>query len=222
MFSDYSSKKLMDLTDDELVSCHLSVQQPVMTIDYWITSCLEAVEHEMRQSRGIKDTSKYAPLLAGFAILDQIGSCYVDRAKVAHPTKGASIHHALYYFMNYAAMSDEVHALYALRNGLVHDASLTCNTKSGSYYIFRYDPAMKASIKLAKRPWDGKETSLGGDTVTLVNPRHFTDQISAALTSLRDCYLKRPNDLKVLQPGRDILHKYLFWVPRESNLAGHS
>lgn len=43
MFSDYSSKKLMDLTDDELVSCHLSVQQPVTTLDYWITSCLEAV-----------------------------------------------------------------------------------------------------------------------------------------------------------------------------------
>jgi hypothetical protein len=210
---DLSAKRLQSLMLDDIVYCHLSSRQPERTKDFRVTSCLEGIEHEMRQSRGIQLTSNYAPLLAGFAILDQIGSCYRDKSKPHHPIGGASIHRALYYFMSLAPMSDEVKALYALRNGLVHDASLTSRTKSGDWYIFRYDREMAASIKLAKRPWDGSSGDLGDDTLTLVNPRYFTDQISLALSKLRECYIDRRSDLDVLMSATDILHKYLFWTP---------
>ena len=97
------------------------------------------------------------------------------------------------------------------RNGLVHDASLTCETNSGDWYIFRYNYKMQASVKAAKIPWDGSAANLNRDSLTLINPRFFTDQISDALHVLRSCYFDRRTDFDILKPADDILHKYLFW-----------
>lgn len=210
---DLSGKSLAALTQDEIVYCHLSSRQPERTSDHRVTSCLEEVELEMRQARGRRLTSNYAPLLAGFAILDQIGSCYADAAMAQHPQGGGAIHRALYYFLGFAPLSAEVKALYALRNGLVHDASLTSQTNAGDWYIFRYDPTMQAAIKLAQKPWNGTANDLGPATLTMVNPRFFTDQISTGLSSLRELYINRSADLIILKPGSEIIHKYLFWSP---------
>ena len=212
---DLSTKLLRELDEDEMVYCHLSYRGRERSKDNLVISCLDGIETEMRQARGVRVTSKYAPLLAGFAILDQIGSCYADLDKPPHPQAGSAIHRALYYFMGLNAMSAEVKALYALRNGLVHDASLTCKTAAGDWYIFRYQDTLASSIKLAQRPWNGSIADLSDDTLTLVNPRHFTDQISAALVALRKCHVERPDKLKVLISPEDILLKYLFWHPIE-------
>ena len=209
---DLSGKHLSLLDQDEIVYCHLSLRQPERTLDFFVTSCLEAIETEMRQSRGTRLTANYVPLLAAFAILDQIGSCYADKRNPVHPSGGSAIHHALYHFAGMDPMSEEVKALYALRNGLVHDASLTSYAKkTGQWYIFRYDHKLACAIKLPATPWDGTASGLGGSPITFINPRLFTDQVSEALSTLKSCYIERRPDLEVLKSGADILHKYLFW-----------
>lgn len=207
-------QELEDLSHEDIVYCHLSTRSPEFTKRHAIHTTLELVELEMRQSRGVKNTASYAPLLTGFALLDQIGGCYADLAKPPHPNQGSAIEHALYYFMGYNAQGPEVRAIYALRNGMVHEGSLTCKTKSQAHYIFRYDSSLKSAIQLAATPWDGQATTLGPDTITLINPRILTDDISAAINSLRDCFFERRSDLKILKSREEILHGYLIWQLR--------
>lgn len=208
---DLKNTLLQSLSLDEIVYCHLTEQFHIETKAHIVHSCLHDVETEMRQARGRYLTANYAPLLAAFAILDQIGSCYRDKAMPQHPNQGQSIHRALYYFGRMAPMSDEVRALYAFRNGLVHDASLTSHTRAGEWYIFRYKPSLPTIIKLAKKPWDGTAANLGPDTLTLLNVRMLTNAVSEALNLVRKCRLDRPADLDVLQTKENIIHKYLFW-----------
>ncbi len=214
---DLRAKDLQDLDTDDIVSCHLNRAPYTWTRDHVVRSSLDFIDEEMRQSRGKRLTANYAPLLAGFAILDQLGSTYADAAAPTHPQGGGAIHRALHAFCDYPAMGPEVKAFYALRNGLMHDASLTSfDVKAQQWYIFRYDRQMPDAVQLAATPWDGDRMTLGPDTVTMVNPRVFTDQVSAAISRVRDCHLDRRSDLTVLQSGADILHKYLFWDARGS------
>lgn len=212
--TDLTQTRLQDLTDDEIVYCHLGVRTQEATRDFVVSSCLHDVETEMRQSRGTQLTSNYVPLLAAFAILDQIGSCYEDAAKPPHPNKGSAIERALYHFGGLSALSPEVIHLYALRNGLVHDASLTSHDRpKTNWYIFRFDRAMPDAIRLPAIPWNGQASTLDRSTTTKVNPRELTEVVSRALSNLRDLYFDRHHDLVVLKTGEEILHKYLFWRP---------
>jgi hypothetical protein len=212
---DLSATPLSKLSDEEIIYCHLTVRVREWTSDFIVTSCLDDVETEMRQSRGIQLTSNYVPLLAGFALLDQIGSCYEDAAMAPHPTKGSAIERALYYFGGLPAASPEIIHLYALRNGLVHDASLTSHDKPKSnWYIFRFDRTMADIIRLPVSAWDGTAASLGPKTTTIINPRAVTELVSTALERVRNLYFDRRSDLKLLKPATEILHKYLFWERR--------
>ncbi len=212
---DLSAKRLMDLTDDEIVYCHLGVRPREWTRDHILSSCLDDVETEMRQSRGTQLTSNYVPLLAAFAILDQIGSCYEDRSLAPHPRGGSAIQRALYHFGGLPPLSAEVSHLYALRNGLVHDASLTShNLQKTAWFIFRFNRTMPEVIRLPATPWDGTANGLVAGTTTWINPRELTELVSTALSRLRDCYFDRRSDLGVLKPGSEILHKYIFWAER--------
>ena len=132
-----------------------------------------------------------------------------------YPNGGSAIEHALYYFLGYNPQGPEVKAIYALRNGMVHEGSLTCKTKSGSHYIFRYDSSLTSAIQLAATPWDGEAATLGSNTTTLVNPRVLTDNITDAIDALRDCFFQRRADLKILKTREEILHGYLIWQLRK-------
>jgi len=202
--------KLRDLSLDDTVYCHLSGHIEV-TEDFYLNSTLQLVELEMRQSRSRQMTANYAPLLTAFSILDQIGSCYADCALPAHPAGGSSIHRALYYFGGMPPLGDDVKAIYALRNGLVHDGSLTCETRSGDWYFFRYDHAMPLAIKQSVVAWDGTAEQVGPNVTTWINPRVFTDLVSTVIHNIRKCFHMRNSDL-VVHPGKtDLLHKYILW-----------
>lgn len=212
---DLSNLRLSQLEKDDIVYCHLSFRSHEMTKDFVVVSSLEAAATEMTQARGTDLTANYAPLLTGFAILDQIGSCYENATMAPHPTGGAAIERALYYFGGMAARSPEVEHLYALRNGLVHDASLTSHDRpKRKWYMFRFNRNMPDVIRLPAQDWDGNAGSLGPDTTTWINPRRLTEIISNAISDLRDLRELNSGALTVLKPKEEILHKYLFWEKR--------
>lgn len=211
---DLTTKRLVELSDDDVAYCHLSYRDVEVCADHLVRSNLHYLEIEMTQSRGLRVTASYSPLLLAFAILDQIGSCYRDLSRAPHPSGGSAIARALYYFCDRPALSDEVKALYALRNGLVHDGSLTCQTNAGQWHFFRYDFQQTAAVRLPTQAWDGTATGLSGQRVTRVNPRVLTDEVSRGISALRNCYFLDRNNLDIQQPSTDILHKYLFWERR--------
>ncbi len=210
-----SQKRLRELTLREIVSAHLSSRSRIETADMILESCLHSAEDGMRQSRGTLLTRNYAPLLCGFAILDQLGGCYSDKQKPALPASKSGIIKALDHFCLYPSGSPESDAIYLLRNCLVHDSALSGKSHRGVWAIFRYDWEQPQAIRLAAIPWDGTAQNLKKDHVTWVNPRKLTDDISLALSNARTIERDRPADLIIHQDKEDILHKFIFWTPRD-------
>lgn len=209
---DLSLLKLAELSVDDVVYCHLSQGPGEQLKGHLLYSSLQDIEEEMRQSRGLQVTSRYVPILAAFSILEQIGDIYRDTSIAKHPKSGGGIEHALYYFGGLPAMSPEVKALYALRNGLVHAASLTSTDQgTGARYIFRYDYQMLEVIKPASQAWDGQISTVNSSVITRVNPRALTDLVSAALDQVRSLFFDRPSSLRVQRNAGHILVNHLFW-----------
>lgn len=205
-----STKKLCEVSLEETVFMHLSNMPRHRLQDFLIESCLTSAEFAMRQSRGIASTANYAPLLCGFAILDQLGCCYADSAIPNQPAPNKSgVIKALHNFGKYPSDTNESNAFYALRNFLVHDASLAGQTRKGDWYIFRYNWDMAEAISLPATPWDGTANTI--TNTTWINPRKFTDEISHIIEQVRAIMQNRPNDLVVKESKENILHKYLFW-----------
>lgn len=209
--------RLRDLTHEQIAYCHLLGGNMIWTADFTVETGLEHIETEMRQARGRNLTSRYVPLMAAFAILDQIGSTYRNPQLPLAPTNTPSIKRALYYFGGYKLSDPEVEHLYALRNALVHDAALTGhNIKKIVWYIFRFDAEMSDPIKLPASSWDGDPTNLKPACVTWINPRVFTDSVSTLLHGLRQSFEANPASVAIEQTGPEIIQKYLFWNPRTS------
>ncbi len=209
---DLSSRSLGELTLDDVVYCHLSRRgwEPIRGGSVFTT--LESVELEMRQARGTQITSRYLPLLAAFSLIEQLGDCYSNKNLKRHPDRGGGVEKGLYYFCRHAAMSAEVKALYALRNGLVHAGSLTSvDQGSEKRYIFRYDHDMAQAIAPAPEDWDGQVSTVTRRKVTRVNPRVFTDQVSSGIFKVRDLFFEDREKLKVEAPKGYILMNHLLW-----------
>ena len=210
-----ATKRLMDLTQSEIVSVHLDTRARIETADMILESCLHSAEDGMRQSRGVLLIRNYAPLLCGFAILDQLGGCYSDKQKPALPSNKSGVIKALDHFSDYASGSSESDAIYLLRNCLVHDSALSGKSHRGDWAIFRYNWEQPEAIRLPATPWDGTAANLTKDRITWVNPRKLTDEISAALGAARTLQQDRPHDLIVQQSKDDILHRFVFWTPKD-------
>lgn len=209
--------RLRDLTDEQIAFCHLLGGNRIWTADFVVETGLEYIEIEMRQARGRDLTSRYVPMMAAFAILDQIGTTYRNPALPAAPAKTPAIKKALYYFGGYKLTDPDVEYLYALRNALVHDAALTGhNLKKTVWYIFRFNLEMDDIIRLPASGWDGDPLTLKTDCLTWINPRLFTDSVSALLRQLRQAFEADPSSVAIEVPGHEILQKYLFWTPRPS------
>lgn len=213
-FRDLTKKSFRSLDRVEMAYCHLSPSY-VETSDWIITSGLDGVEETMRQSRALRTTADYAPLLCAFAILDQLGTCYRNKAVTAKPSNAAGVKKGIHYFLGWDFNSAETKAFYALRNGLVHDASLTCHAKDGTWYIFRYSSDESApTIKIPATQWDGTSGNLNANVVTWVNVRSFTDKVSEAISKVREMHYSNDPDLEIVKDADEISNKYLFWRPK--------
>ena len=206
------AKRLEHLNLDEVVFAHLDLGSPHWTQDMVLNSCLEEIEREMRATGTLRNTQNYAPLLCGFSLLDQIGNVYSDTTKSPVDVNKSGIIKALHYFGNHAAGSAESDALYALRNAVAHNSSLTIETRAGLWFIFRYNRNQPETIKLPSLAWDGTAANI--TRVTIFNPAQFVEDVSDVLQNVRSVFATRRADLGIASTKEEILHRYLFWSRR--------
>lgn len=205
--------KLVDLSDEQIVYCHLLAGSHIKLPDFKVETSLEYIETEMRQSRGRDLTSRYVPMMAAFAILDQIGGTYRNPTLAPAQANTPAIKKALYNFGGYSLTDPIVVSLYALRNALVHDAALTGHDqKKQNWYIYRFNHDMDDMVRLPALGWDGDPLTLTKDRVTWINPRRFTESVSDLLRGLRDSFEADPASISIELPGHEIVQKYLFWT----------
>lgn len=206
------AKPLGSLDLNEVVDIHLR-RSDAWTDDFRIHSSLDTMESEMRHAICYENSKTFLPLMAGFSILDQLGTCYSHARLPRYPDNRASgIKKALYYFLGYSPNGPETKAFYGLRNAIMHEAALTTHTREGDHYWFRWEPSQANPIKVSTRPWDGAFGSLRPDTVTTINPKLLVDQLSGTLNELAN--MNRRGELQVELPKEEIILRHFLLLPR--------
>ena len=181
----------------------------------YISTLLRA-QREMNSARESINSQMIVPLLAAFAILDQIGECYAFKETLpGQPPETAPIKRALHHFPPTlgALTADQMQSLYVMRNGLMHDASFSSSERGGlkRNMIFRHDIQMEEVVVLPKRDWDGTPADVSRETITWVNPDLIIWMANTTVSRLAQAVkLNDPNLVVHLDP-QVIAARYLLW-----------
>lgn len=181
----------------------------------YISTLLQA-QREMNSARESSNSQMIVPLLAAFAILDQIGDCYAFKQTMpGEPAESMPIKRALHHFPpTLGPLSpDQMQALYVMRNGLMHDASFSSSERFGlkRNMIFRHDIQMEEVVVLPGRDWDGTPGDVSRATITWVNPDMIVWIANTAISRLAQALkLGDPNLVIHLHP-QVIAARYLLW-----------
>jgi len=184
-------------------------------------STLVRAQREMNSARNNNNSQMIVPLLAAFAILDQIGKCYGFHSMVAgEPAPKPSIKRALHHFplpWGPPLSAEESQALYVMRNGLMHDAAFSSKEEGGAKrsMIFRHDIEMENVVTLPARVWNGKPDDVCRETITWVNPDLLIWIADSAISRLAQALKLNDPDLYVRLDPQVIAAKYLLWSKYE-------
>ncbi|WP_350259665.1 hypothetical protein [Stenotrophomonas riyadhensis] len=219
-------KTLEQLSLEELASIHLDIYDTPKSLAVgYVRSCIGGLITEIQQSRGLMYTRIFSPLYGSFALLDQIGSCYVNKSIPPCPNADASgIKKALYYFCNMPYDSEEMKALYGLRNSLMHDGSILYRGRynsgkwSGPYHHFILGSDSQKIVDLPSIPWDGDLKNLTCAHRTRINQRAFTDLAIDAVKVARQLLGAGNLGFSLKEGEIELYYRYLFHqLPAESD-----
>ena len=185
-----SDKHIDELTIEEMAFVHLSTSYTPITVkDAILRSTLSFINQNIQHSLSFEYSKQLMPYLSLCAILDQLGICY-NRKDRPNTKFGNGIKRCLVYFGEIDEDDEIIDTLYALRNGLLHNVSLTSKAKYGNnHYIFRYSEDIGNVYQKADTKWDGSYETLDGSRekyTTLINVVKFKDLVSRCIQKADD------------------------------------
>lgn len=204
----FSEKNIEDLTIEELAYVHLkNVPSRIALKNCYLSSSLHDLVETLSASFNNYRTNQYVPLMTSFAILDQLGALYTSKTKVSRFTNG--IKKSLNCFSNLP--DDEIEKIVSLRNGVLHDGSLTniSRFKNGSNVIFRLNKNHNLMVAPPQKEWDGIYRDSLEDYISQLN-------LSLLKNMILDIYQKHFIDLKSgnlninITSPKEFYYKYLF------------
>jgi len=155
------------------------------------------------------------------ALLDQIGKCF--KPKDADNVAGNSYKKALKYFEKMNGMNDDdINALYALRNALMHDFSLSnveprdpykddfSPKKNGKHYIFSGTTDSDKIVEHAKEPWNGKYKDMKPENETQINLKRFGDMVEEIYEELIELYDEDNLEIALAGGADELIKRYSF------------
>lgn len=215
-------KTLQQLSLNELASIHLDLHGHRQEIaDGWIQSSMGILATDLTQSKGRIHTAFYSPLYGSFALLDQIGEIYANTSIAPCPNPAASgIKKALYYFGGMQFDCDEMKALYALRNALVHNGSILTrglfdnkkNTWKGPFYRFRWNKRLEKPISLPKELWNGDFQNLDSDCDTEINVDLICKLALNCVTHAKELLTANRLEISVKDGEIELYHRFLLHI----------
>lgn len=220
------TKTLQQLTLRELASIHLDIHGfPVTLADGYIQSGIGGLVTEITQSRGRESTRIFSPLYGSFALLDQIGSCYINKTIPPCSNANASgIKKALYFFCGMSYDSDEMKALYGLRNSLMHDGSILyrgryeAGTWKGPFHHFILGSKSSTIVEFPPVAWDGNLQNLTSAHRTKINQRALTDLAINAVQNARLLLEDGNLGFSLTEGEIELYYRYLFHRPPATEL----
>lgn len=205
--ADYFSNKTLDeLEVAELAYIHLNGAATLS--NYKVTSSLNDLMQTAQASLNNHRTRIYTPLLAYFAILDQIGGAYTSTLKKTD--YGSGIKAALDIFSDYS--KEDLSKLYSLRNGLYHDGSLvnvdTAKSNKANV-IFRLTSETDKTIIHPHTEWDGIYHDDLTQYVTKINTKLLKRDMETIVERCAAELLEVTLEMKITCP-REFFYKFLF------------
>jgi hypothetical protein len=213
------TKKLDQLTLLELASIHLDQYgHPRQLADGCIQSGMGFLVGEIQHTRHQVYAGFFSPLYGAFALLDQIGEIYKNTALPDCGNEAASgIKKSLYYFGGMSFDSDEVKALYGLRNALMHNGSLLYrgrfdqkkNTWDGPFHRFRWNKSLATPIKLPAFQWDGELDHLTPACTTEINVAKICELAIASVAAARRSLESNTLGISLKEGEKELYYRYL-------------
>lgn len=211
-------KNIEQLTFEEMAFVHLNTSySPILVKNGLLRSTLSFIHQNIQHSLVFDYSKQLMPYLSLCAILDQLGSCYDRNDKPNHKyTNG--IKRALVNFGELNENDDMIDVLYILRNGLIHNVSLTSYDKfNKKHYIFRYNSDIESIYQKAEVNWNGDYEALDNNRekfVTHINVEKLRDLVFNCVQKAYD--LNQTGNLVLrLQGGvRQLFYDYIQLFPR--------
>lgn len=211
-----NTKTLEQLTLLELAEIHLDIYGlPKQLADGWVESGMGKLVTEIRQSQPRVYTGFFSPLYGAFALMDQIGEIYVDKSLPAPNSAASGIKKALYYFGGMTFDSDEMKALYGLRNSLMHNGSLLYRGRfqngawTGPFHRYRWNKAQAETVVLPSQPWDGSLATLKFEKMTTINVGAICDLAVKIVGKARDALAAGNLEVRLQEGEPELYYRYL-------------
>ncbi len=171
--ADLHNLRIDELNEQQMIFVHIqSTATPIILKNSIARSTLSFICENVNHGLAFDKAKSLMPIISLCSILDQLGICY-NRNDLEQPRFQNGIKRCLCYFGEFDEEDPIIDVLYALRNGLAHNVSLTSFDKyKNKYYHFRYDNQIEEIYQPAEIEWDG-------DYNTLDNGREkFTTRIN--------------------------------------------
>jgi len=167
-------KEVQELTLEEMIFIHLAdSDSPIIVKDLYLKSTLSFLKRNIQHSLNNDHGKDIIPYIGLCTILDQLGTCYNIKNAQEPRFNSNGIKRCLVYFGEFNENDKLIDVLFALRNGLLHKASLTSHDQyKNKYYHFRWDNDITEIFKEAEKEWNGNYDLLdqpGEQYLTLIN-----------------------------------------------------
>lgn len=211
-------KKIDELSVEEMAFIHLSTSySPISIKNAVLRSTLSFIYQNIQHSLSFEYSKQLMPYLSLCAILDQLGICY-NRKDKPEPKFENGIKRCLVYFGEIDEDDEIINTIYALRNGLLHNISLTSIDKfKDNHYIFRYNKEIENVYQKAEEKWDGNYETLDGNRdkyTTHINVEKFRDLVYNCIQKADDLNQNSQLELRLTDGVRQLFFDYIRSLPK--------
>lgn len=210
--STWNEKYVDELSILELAYAHLGSVGSYRLKDGWLKSILPITLQEINHARHMEYSKNFVPVVGAFGVIEQLGFAYKRNDKAEYSNQNASsINKALYYFAGYEEGSEDVKALYALRNSFLHNASLMAkalHSNKPSYY-FQFDREINVLVQYPDNSWDGDISTFKPEYTTLINPEKVIDLAGNIVDSARNCLESNVLEVDLEHGEKELFYRFL-------------
>lgn len=149
-------KKIDELTEQEMAFIHLSTSYGNVPVKkYLLRSTLSYLHQNINHCLHYDYSKQIIPYIGLCSMLEQLGTSY-DIKGIPPPKYDNNLKRALVLFGGITEGDTLIGAIYAFRNGLLHNASLTSyDRKNNIHYHFKYDYGIQSIYQKSSKEWDG-------------------------------------------------------------------
>lgn len=206
-------KEITELKQKELIEIFLSEKNSPFQLKYHLLRTTFSILMEsIKKNFEVNQTKDILPIIGMFSVLDILGSSFSIQGN--NLSERVPIKRCLIYFTKRSFVSyQDIEAIYALRNSLVHNSSLISVPKANSqnHYYFRYDCNSEKLVTPAKVEWDGEYKTLDTGSekyITKINTKLLFLTIQSCVQKIKDLSDNNQIRINYSKGKREFFYRY--------------